>query len=81
MITTACFPRDKRGLFRLGLVLLALGLGLGGCAPVAAYERGRLAHPTMKPGDGTSVAEAHVYAIHEGALGGTVGVASGCGCN
>ncbi len=52
-----------------------------GCAHVAAYERGKLAHPTMEPSDGSSVAREHVYAIHEGAMGGTIGAASGCGCN
>ena len=52
-----------------------------GCASVAAYERGKLAHPTMAPGDGTSVAREHVYAVQEGAMGGTMGAASGCGCN
>ena len=51
------------------------------CGKVAAYERGKLAHPTMAPGDGASTGQDHVYAIHEGALGGTIGVASGCGCN
>lgn len=51
------------------------------CANVAAYERGKLAHPTMVPSDATSVARDHVYAIQEGAMGGTIGAASGCGCN
>lgn len=52
-----------------------------GCANVAAYERGKLAHPTMSPSDGTSAAREHVYAVQEGAMGGTMGVSSGCGCN
>jgi hypothetical protein len=56
-------------------------LGAAGCANVAAYERGKLAHPTMKPGDASSVAREHVYAIQEGAMGGAVGASSGCGCN
>jgi len=56
-------------------------VGSSGCANVAAYERGKLAHPTMAPSDGTSVAREHVYAIQEGAMGGTIGAASGCGCN
>jgi Domain of unknown function (DUF4266) len=65
------------------LVLLALAgaLVLGGCAHVAAYERGRLAHPTMDPGDGESPGLDHVRAVQEGAAGGHVGVSSGCGCN
>lgn len=67
---------------RLALgVLLVLVSTLSGCAHVAAYERGKLAHPTMAPSDGTSVAREHVYAIQEGPMGGSVGAASGCGCN
>ena len=62
-------------------VALALSTALPACANVAAYERGKLAHPTMAPSDGTSVAREHVYAIQEGAMGGTIGAASGCGCN
>ncbi len=52
-----------------------------GCANVAAYERGKLAHPTMSPSDASSVARDHVYGVQEGAMGGTEGAASGCGCN
>jgi hypothetical protein len=58
-----------------------LVVATSGCANVAAYERGKLAHPTMVPSDGTSVAREHVYAVQEGAMGGTMGAASGCGCN
>lgn len=61
--------------------LLCLFSILPSCANVAAYERGKLAHPTMAPGDGTSVAREHVYAVEEGTMGGTMGAASGCGCN
>ena len=66
-----------RAAFAMGLVLLAGA----GCAEVAVYERGRLAHPTMKPDEGASAGREHVYAIHEGAMGGHVGASSGCGCN
>ena len=52
-----------------------------GCAHVPAYDRALLAHPTMTSGSLSSPGEAHVYAIHEGAVGGTVGAESGCGCN
>ena len=62
-------------------VALMLTSSLPACANVAAYERGKLAHPTMAPGDATSVAREHVYAIQEGAMGGSVGASSGCGCN
>src|ERR1043165_5227565 len=57
------------------LLLLALTLSSAGCANVAAYERGKLAHPTMSPSDTSSVAREHVYAIQEGAMGGSVGAA------
>jgi hypothetical protein len=66
------------------LVLLAMAtfLGLGaGCSAVAPYERGKLAHPTMAAADNVSFGEAHVRAIHEGAIGGSAGAVSGCGCN
>jgi hypothetical protein len=69
---------------RFGACLVAaclFGLGSSACSSVAAYQRGNLAHFTMKPGDASSVGRAHVYAIQEGALGGEVGAASGCGCN
>jgi hypothetical protein len=54
---------------------------LSGCAHVAPYERGRLAHPTMRMTELAEPAEVHVYSVHEGAAGGTVGASSGCGCN
>ncbi len=60
---------------------LLVAAASSGCANVAAYERGKLAHPTMAPSDAISPAREHVYAIQEGAMGGTVGAASGCGCN
>lgn len=71
---------------RLGrLLLLALlvpsALSLTACTHVAAYQRGRLAHPTMAADDASSAAAEHVYAVHEGAMGGSVGATSGCGCN
>jgi Domain of unknown function (DUF4266) len=54
---------------------------LVGCTPVAAYERGRLAHPTMQPDYAQSPARNHLRELQEGAGGGSLGVASGCGCN
>jgi hypothetical protein len=63
------------------VLALALAASSAGCGSVAAYERGKLAHPTMSPSDASSVAREHVYSIQEGAMGGSVGVASGCGCN
>jgi len=62
--------------------VMAIGLFAStGCATVAPYERGKLAHPTMVAGDMTGFGEAHVRAIHEGAVGGSGGTGSGCGCN
>lgn len=64
------------------VAVMAIGLVAGsGCATVAPYERGKLAHPTMVAGDMTGFGEAHVRAIHEGATGGSGGTGSGCGCN
>jgi hypothetical protein len=51
------------------------------CAHVPPYARERLAHPTMQMQEMSGSAEAHVHAVHEGATGGAVGAASGCGCN
>jgi hypothetical protein len=62
-------------------ILAVLALGAAGCAHVEAYQRGRLAHPTMNPESGTSPALEHVRAVHEGAIGGGAGPAAGCGCN
>ena len=62
-------------------LLLALGSTLAGCVRVQPYQRGRLAHPTMLLVDFAGPAEAHVYAVHEGAVGGGQGAEGGCGCN
>ena len=59
-------------------VLLALAAA---CTHVAPYERGKLAHPTMAAADMTGFGEAHLRAISEGAIGGSGGTGSGCGCN
>ena len=61
----------------LALVLLALG----GCARVAAYQRAKLAHPTMQSGDLDGPGAVHLRAVSEGAIGGATGAGSGCGCN
>jgi hypothetical protein len=53
-----------------------------GCASVAPYERGTLAHPTMSAEDPyTSGLDEHVRAVSEGAAGGLAGGGGGCGCN
>lgn len=66
------------GLARLAVLALST---LTGCARVAPYDRGKIAHPSMSTGDLTGVGEAHVYAVHEGAVGGGSGAGGGCGCN
>lgn len=63
-----------------GLVGLFV-VSLAGCTRVAAYERGRLAHPSMTTADLAGPAEAHTRAIQEGATGGGFEVGGGCGCN
>jgi hypothetical protein len=66
----------------LTFVILGVALTmLGGCTHVAPYERGILAHPTMTTGDMAGPSEAHVRAVHEGAVGGGASAESGCGCN
>ncbi len=64
-----------------GLIALFLVWGAAGCTQIAAYERGRLAHPTMASEEDFGAGRAHLYAVQEGAAGGSVTRASGCGCN
>jgi hypothetical protein len=53
-----------------------------GCAHVAPYERGNLAHPTMSAEDPfTTPLAGHVQDVSEGATGGLSGGGGGCGCN
>ena len=66
------------------LALATFGIALtmlAGCTHVAPYERGILAHPSMTTGDMAGPSEAHVRAVHEGAVGGGASAESGCGCN
>jgi hypothetical protein len=64
------------------LVLAFVGLtAVTGCAHVAPYERAKIAHPTMVASDLAGTGESHVRGVLEGATGGTLGAASGCGCN
>ena len=66
----------------VSLVVIAVGLSAAtGCSTVAPYERGKLAHPTMAAADMTGFGESHLRAINEGAVGGSGGTGSGCGCN
>ncbi|MBK9000182.1 MAG: DUF4266 domain-containing protein [Myxococcales bacterium] len=60
--------------------LLAFTLVLAGCADVAPWQRAKLAHPSMTEAS-ESPGRAHMLAVQEGAIGGSLVVASGCGCN
>jgi Domain of unknown function (DUF4266) len=51
-----------------------------GCTHVAAYDRARLAYPSMTESYEGAMS-AHVRAVHEGASGGGSVAESGCGCN
>lgn len=64
----------------LALLVLAAA-STSGCARVAPYERGTLAHPTMSAEDPASAMDEHVRAVSEGATGGVSGGGGGCGCN
>jgi hypothetical protein len=68
----------KLGMFGLAAVLLSLA---SGCATVAPYERGTLAHPSMTSEDMATSFDEHVRAVSEGATGGFGGGGGGCGCN
>jgi hypothetical protein len=66
------------------MALVVIGASLSasaGCAKVAPYERAKLAHPTMSAAEQNSQGESHLRAISEGAVGGSGGTGSGCGCN
>ena len=64
------------------VVLVLLGaVATTGCATVAPYERAKLAHPTMAANDLAGPGEHHLRAVTEGAIGGSTGAGSGCGCN
>ena len=61
----------------LGLIAV---VGLASCRHVNAWERSKLAHPTMS-GEIVAPAAEHMYSVQEGAVGGGGTVESGCGCN
>lgn len=61
--------------------LLLMLLLSTGCAHVAPWQRGKLAHHTMATSSFAGPAEEHVYAVQEGAAGGGAAAESGCGCN
>ena len=61
--------------------LLSLSLACASCARVAAYERGKLALPSMTTSDIAPPSEEHTRAVQEGAVGGGGASGGGCGCN
>jgi hypothetical protein len=64
--------------FVQGLFVVVMATG---CARVAAYDRERLAHPSMTTSDLAQPSESHVRAVQEGAMGGGFAPGGGCGCN
>ena len=64
----------------IGLFAVLLSVA-SGCASVAPYERGTLAHPSMTSEDMATGFDEHVRAVSEGATGGFGGGGGGCGCN
>jgi len=63
------------------LFVITAAASTAACAPVAPYERGTLAHPTMTPEDMSTAMDEHVRGVSEGAHGGLGGGGGGCGCN
>ncbi|MBX3126564.1 MAG: DUF4266 domain-containing protein [Polyangiaceae bacterium] len=61
--------------------VIAVALLSAGCARVAPYARGRLAHPSMDPSADQGPGRAGLHAVQEGAIGGVGTRTSGCGCN
>jgi hypothetical protein len=72
--------RLDKALVAIGASVMLSGL-TSACAPVAPYQRGALAHPTMTAEDLAYGMQTHVQAISEGGTGGLGGGGGGCGCN
>lgn len=71
----------RRKVVSTATALVIFGGLAAGCAPVAPYQRGALAHPTMTAEDLASGLQTHVQAVSEGGSGGLGGGGGGCGCN
>lgn len=66
----------------LSLGLVGILLALAGCMkPVSAYQREKLAHPSMTTEDLSTSMDGHVRGVSEGAAGGLSAGGGGCGCN
>jgi hypothetical protein len=73
--------KSKLGVI-IGIALMGASLFFStGCTTVAPYERAKLAHPTMAANDLVGPGEMHLRGVTEGAIGGSAGAGSGCGCN
>jgi hypothetical protein len=72
-----------RALSLLSFLVTLLALGTSGCAEVAPYQRGSLAHRCMQvaPAPGHEAALLHVLSVREAAAGGNGARGGGCGCN
>jgi hypothetical protein len=62
-------------------VLLILVVVCASCTHVSPWERTKLAHPSMTVAAQPGPAAEHAYSVHEGAVGGSGSMQSGCGCN
>lgn len=67
----------------LALVLVVSSGAMSGCATVAPWARGRLAHSAMQPTPDPERAafDAHVAGARESALDPDAAGGGGCGCN
>lgn len=63
-------------------LLAGMAFWLAACAPVAPWERGRLAKPQMAldPHPAQSGFREHIYGGREAASGGSSASGGGCGC-
>ena len=65
----------------VALLVVVLTFITAGCAGVPAYDRAKLAHPTMTTSDLAGPGEEHMRSVQEGAIGGGFEAGGGCGCN
>lgn len=79
-----CWHAEQASL-KLLLRLAVAGslLALAACAPVQAWERGRLAqaHMALDADPLLSAMDEHIYSSKEAASGGIGPAGGGCGCN
>ncbi len=70
-------------MIRRTLAVLLLALASGGCARVAPFQRGTLAHRCMAvtTTPERQAARDHVLSVREAAAGGHGAQGGGCGCN